>query len=149
MEKYRRTLILRCIGSVVIAAVIAALGYYFQENPIKLSFDQYRSVSNGMLTAFVVYYALVYCLKTGSVLYNDKHKRQSLKEYYEEEHEERKVLIDLKTSSYSVYLLLFLIIIAQLVVGSQNPSVRVTLNAVLAAYVVVSLGMLFYFRHKY
>ncbi len=149
MEKYRRTLILRCIGSITIAAVVAVLGFYFQANPIKLSFDGYGAVSNGLVIAFVVYYALVYCLKTGAVLYNDKRKRQSLKEYYEEEHEERKVLIDQKTASYSVYLLLFLIVIAQIVVGSQNSSVRVTLNAVLAAYVVVSLGMLLYFRHKY
>lgn len=59
------------------------------------------------------------------------------------------MLIGQKTSSYSVYVLLFLIIIAQVVVGNQNLEVKLTLNAVLGAYVIVSLGMYFYFRHKY
>ncbi len=155
MEKYKRTLIYQCIGSVVLAAFIIALSYYFQANPIQLNIghqlntDQHYSHSNGILVAFAVYLVLVKCLKTFLLFHNDKHKRQSLKEYYEEQHEERRVLIDQKASTYMVFVLIFLFLIAQIVIGTQYYAVNLTLNVMMFAYALIFLGLTLYLHHKY
>ncbi len=149
MEKYKRALIYQCIGSVVLAAFIIALSYYFQANPIQLNIDQHHSYSNNTLVAFAAYLVLVKCLKTFLIINNDKHKRQSLKEYYEEQHEERRVLIDQKASTYMVFVLIFLFLIAQIVIGTQYYAVNLTLNVMMVAYALIFLGLTLYLHRKY
>lgn len=79
MEKYKRTLIYRCVAAIAAAALIIALSYYFEANPIKLSFDQFCSTSNGLLVAFVIYYAFIYCVKTFVLIHNGNHSRSITK----------------------------------------------------------------------
>ncbi|MFW5981072.1 MAG: hypothetical protein ACOCRU_00690 [bacterium] len=144
-KKIKKRIIIQLLTIIIIAAVYFILHYNKDSiagDPNNVSFVQ--GFQTGLFIA-VLAVSLNYIIKYFLAVKNE----EKLKDIYISENDERTIMINQKTDSFSMQLSLILLVLASIIAGFYNQVVFFSLVATIVFLGLIRLFSYLYFNHKY